>query len=85
MRRLPLVMVLALLIGGCGGSDGDNSVRLPAVTTTPTGQPMMKLQTSDDADRLCEQLQADWPDTVDGDQVSLRTPGNERDVTCVRG
>ena len=78
---LVAALVAAVLIG-CGDDDAGpgSDEQLPEAKGIVDGRPAVKADSSEEADRLCDAAQLDWP-YGDARAVTLDVPGDD-DVAC---
>jgi ABC-type glycerol-3-phosphate transport system substrate-binding protein len=87
VRRLTiaLVMIAALALAACGGSETKTTADPFPPVEERGGRAYADAKSQNDAVRICVQALTEWPEAYSAyDRVTFRVPGPGRDYVCSR-
>jgi len=90
MRNAIGTVLITLVLAGCGGGGSTESAPSEAASNLKVerhdGLAWIPVNTMAEAEELCEQVEEDWPDRLQGQsQVTFDLPNTGSDYTCVKG
>jgi hypothetical protein len=84
-RATPVAFLLAAAVAGCGADTEQTPTDFPAVKADAAGVAVAPVEDREEADRLCDAAQADWPTAYAAyPYVTFDVPGTGSDFSCVR-